>query len=258
MEAAVINIEELWSRYFNERDIKSKKDLMLFYIWLVKYTIQGMNLPNHSIVTTEDFINMGMLGLNEAIERYDTAKGVKFETYAVTRIRGSILDELRKIDWLSRTARKRAQDLQAAEDEIKQKHGGEVTIEQIIKKLKITDDEYQTYLQSAAAAKANQYLNETSQAKLGEHDFDILAEIPDESQVNTLEKIEGEERIANISKILMEMTEKKRLVISLYYYEDLNFKAIGKVLQLTESRVCQIHTQVLKEIKQKLNELENA
>lgn len=250
--------EELWAKYLVNKDIAPKKELMLSYIGLVKYAVQGMHLPNNSILHYEDFINIGMLGLSDAIERFDKEKGVKFETYAMTRIKGVVLDELRKLDWLSRTARKRAQDLMHAEDELRKKQGADVTTEQIMKKLNINESEYQVYLQAAAAAKANQYLNENSQGQLGEDDFDILEEVPDDSLVNTLDKLENEERVNNISKILTEMPEKKRLVIMLYYYEEMNFKAIGNVLNLTESRVCQIHAQVIKEIKDKLNKLENA
>lgn len=252
------NIETLWAEYFLTGDSELKKNLLMKYIWLVKYTLQGMNLPNHSILNSEDFINIGIIGLNESIERFDSEKGVKFETYALTRIKGTILDELRKLDWLSRTARRKAQQLQNAEDEIKNSNYGEVSPEQIMAKLNVSEDEYKEYLKAAAAAKANQYLNETSQAKGSEDEYDILEEIPDDSQINFLEKIENEERIDNISKILSAMTEKKRLVMNLYYYEELNFRDIGVILHLTESRVCQIHTQVLKEIKQKLDDLENA
>ncbi len=258
MQASEKNIETLWNNYFSNKDSINKKNLMLNYIWLVKYTIQGMNLPNKSLLSNEDFVNIGILGLNESIERFDIEKGVKFETYAVTRIKGTILDELRKLDWLSRTTRKRAQELQNAEEQIKKYNSGEATAEQVIKKLNINVNDYHTYLKAAEAAKANQYLFETTQGMLGENDFDILEEIPDNSIINALDKLEDEERIANISKILSDMAEKKRLVISLYYYEELNFKEIGNILQLTESRVCQIHNQVLKEMRQKLNSFENA
>lgn len=258
MAATEKETPKLWEAYFSDRSSETKRNLMFNYIWLVKYVLQAMTLPTNSILTNEDFINIGILGLNETIERFSPERGVKFESYAIPRIKGIILDELRKLDWLSRTARKKAQELLQISDELKRETGGEVSSEDIRKKLNVSHEEYQSYLKAAAAAKASLSLIENSQAMLAADDKDILDEIPDINQKNSLEILESEERINNITKFLNKLNERKRLVITLYYYENLTFKDIGEILTISESRVCQIHTQVISDLRKNLYELENA
>lgn len=249
---------KLWEAYFADNSPENKRNLMFNYIWLVKYVLQAMTLPTNSILTNDDFINIGILGLNETIERFSPERGVKFESYAIPRIKGIILDELRKLDWLSRTARKKAQEMLQVTDDLKRETGGEVSSEDIRKKLNVSREEYQSYLKAAAAAKASLSLIENSQAMLAADDKDLLEEIPDLNQKNSLEILESEERIANITKFLNRLNERKRLVMTLYYYENLTFKDIGEILTISESRVCQIHTQVISDLRKKLYELENA
>lgn len=251
------NIQELWAQFFEINSNDIKRDIMFHYIWLVKYVLQSMSLPTNSILTNEDFLNIGILGLNEAIERFNSERGVKFESYAIPRIKGIILDELRRLDWLSRTARKKAHEFMQASDSLKMETGGEVSSEEIRKKLNVSHEEYQSYLMAAAAAKASLSMIESTQASAGEEDRDLLDEIPD-SQESTLEIMENEERITIIANFLKSINERKRLVITLYYYESLTFKEIGEILSISESRVCQIHSQVVKDLKIKIIELENA
>lgn len=249
---------KLWEVYFADDSPENKRNLMFNYIWLVKYVLQAMTLPTNSILTNDDFINIGILGLNETIERFSPERGVKFESYAIPRIKGIILDELRKLDWLSRTARKKAQEMLQVTDDLKRETGGEVSSEDIRKKLNVSHEEYQSYLKAAAAAKASLSLIENSQAMLAADDKDLLEEIPDLNQKNSLEILESEERIANITRFLNKLNERKRLVMTLYYYENLTFKDIGEILTISESRVCQIHTQVISDLRKYLYELENA
>ncbi len=258
MAVAEKDLGLLWEKYLGNNSPENKRELMFGYIWLVKYVLQAMTLPTNSILTNEDFINIGILGLNESIERFSPERGVKFESYAIPRIKGIILDELRKLDWLSRTARRRAQELLLVTDNLKKETGGEVSSEEVRLKLNVSHEEYQAYLKAAAAAKASLSLIENSQAMLAEDDKDLLEEIPDVNQQNSLEILEGEERINNITIFLTRLNERKRLVITLYYYESLTFKDIGEVLNISESRVCQIHGQVIGDLRKNLNELENA
>ncbi len=258
MAAIEKDTTKLWEAYFTDSSPENKRNLMFNYIWLVKYVLQAMTLPTNSILTNEDFINIGILGLNESIERFSPDRGVKFESYAIPRIKGIILDELRKLDWLSRTARKKAQELLQISDDLKRETGGEVSSEDIRKKLNVSHEEYQSYLKAAAAAKASLSLIENSQAMLAADDKDLLEEIPDVNQKNSLEILESEERLENITKFLNKLNERKRLVMTLYYYENLTFKDIGEILTISESRVCQIHTQVISDLRKKLYELENA
>ncbi|HPI19297.1 MAG TPA: sigma-70 family RNA polymerase sigma factor, partial [Candidatus Kapabacteria bacterium] len=162
----------LWKRYSEEPNLQNKNKLITNYIWLIKYILQNMNLPSKTLLNEGDYINYGILGLNEAIERFEPERGIKFESYALPRIKGTIQDELRKLDWLSRTARKKAQEFTTAGDDLRSKEGREVTIEEIRRKLNVSEEVYQTYLEAAAAAKNSLYFNESNiiQTPDGEYD----------------------------------------------------------------------------------------
>jgi len=251
-----VDIYSLWFNFSNDKSEIAKNKIILHYIWLVKYVLQSMNLPNNSILDDEDFFNIGILGLNEAIDRYEINRGVKFESYAIPRIKGTIQDELRRLDWLSRTARKKAHEFVQANDELRSKEGREVSSEEIRQKLKVTPEEYNSYLAAAAAAKASYSMNEYSQANLDEDEKDFIDEIPDPDDENILVRMENEERLNFITDFLKKLSERKRMVMSLYYYENLTFKEIGLMINVSESRVCQIHSQVVGDLRVKLKEFD--
>ena len=255
-----IDVNNIWIDFKSEGNIADKHKLMLHYIWLIKYVIQQMTLPQNSILNEEDFVNIGILGLNDAIERFEPQRGVKFESFAIPRIKGIIQDELRRLDWLSRSARKKASEVLAAADKLRSEYGREVSPEEIRIKLNVTHEKYKSYLAAAAAAKASLSMTEATQTILNDDDeeVNILEEIPDDSQDNYLSAMENEERIKFITDFIAALKEKKRLVMTLYYYESLTFKEIGNALSVSESRVCQIHTQVVGELKDKLREFDNA
>ncbi len=251
------DITKIWEIYKQNNDIYHKHLLIKHYIWLVKYVISQMSLPNNSILEESDFLSFGILGLHDAIEKFDLNRGNKFESYAASRIKGTIQDELRKLDWLSRTARKKAHQFMKTSDELRNEVGREVTIEEIRKKLNVSPEEYNSYLAAAAAAKSQMTISEMS-VILNNNDPDFINNIPDTNNEAMIELIENEEKITFINNYLKNLNERKRLVVTLYYYENLTFKEIGSILRISESRVCQIHSQVLEELRNKLFELDNA
>lgn len=252
--------KQLWDKYHEARDLDSKHKLMTHYIWLVKFAISQISVPLNSILEEQDFINIGIIGLNDVIERFDPARGVKFESYAIPRIKGMIRDELRKLDWLSRSARKKASDLMNAVDKLRSKHGREVSDEEVRKKLNVSKEKFKMYLDAASKAKAGIALNESSilNSMNEDEESNYLEELPDDTEEDFLTKIESQERIQFIVSYLKHIKDKKRLVISLYYFENMTFKEIGAVIDVSESRVCQIHSEVIKDLKEKLLEFENA
>ena len=258
MQAQINTVETLWENYFSSRSSKNKNELIVNYIWLVKFVLNKMTLPTNTILEEKDFLAIGVLGLNETIERFNTDRGVKFESYAIPRIRGIIKDELRKLDWLSRNTRKKAHEYLKAADSLANEHGREISSDEIMKKLEVDASTYKKYLAAAAAAKATISFNESNIITVDGEEYDIFDTIADESNKDFLEDIADRERIDNLVKIVSNLQQKQRLVMSLYYYEELTFREIGKVLSLTESRVCQIHSKVLKELKQKITTYENA
>lgn len=253
------SIENLWVNFSKNRSDELKDKLLLHYIWLVKYVIQNMNLPKNTILNEDDFLNIGILGLNHSVERFEYERGVKFESYAIARIKGKIQDELRRLDWLSRSARKKAQEYLSASDELSSKYGREVSAEEIRKKLDVTHEKYRSYLEAASIAKASLSMNESSKISVLDDDDEanFMDELPDIDQENTLDSLVAKERISFLLNFLQALPEKKRLVMTLYYYEDLTFKEIGKVLEVSESRVCQIHSQVIGTLRTKLKEFDN-
>ena len=251
MKFSETELNSIWYRFSLKQSPKLKNDLIMQYLWLVKYVQKQMNLPKDSVLSNEDFTSIGILGLSEAIDRFELSRGIKFESYAIPRIRGIIQDELRKLDWLSRTARKKAQDFLNANDELRNEVGREATQQEIMSKLNVTPEQYEKYLAAAAAAKASFSMSDSHYITIDNEDIDILDNI-DNQEENSLDKIVNVEKMDFLTKYLKELNEKKRLVMSLYYFEELTFKEIGTLLNVSESRVCQIHTQVLSELKKKL------
>ncbi len=259
MTTTQTDLTELWYEYQKTHKIELKHDLIMRYIWMIKYVLHNTNIPTNSLLEESDLLSIGILGLNEAIDRFDLTRGVKFESYAVARIRGTIQDELRKLDWLSRSARKKAQDFLNAKDKLSIEAGREVTIEEIMNKLNVTPDKYYSYLSAAAAARSylsmgdsNVYLNDDDE------EINILEEIPEAEQDNFFNKALDNERISFLTKYLSKLDEKKRFVMMLYYYEERTFKEIGAELGISESRVCQIHSKIITDLRKKMREFDNA
>ena len=254
MDVAIVPTEltELWEEYRLTQSPNIKSDLMLSYMWIVKYVMQRIPLPTNAILNEEDFLNIGMLGLNDAIGRFDSERGVKFESYAVPRIKGTIQDELRKLDWLSRSTRKKAQDYNNTKDRLSVEQGRDVTIEEVMDALQVTPDKYRKYLAAAADARSFLSMNDSSfYINADEEVVNVLDEIPEAEEDNFLNVVIEKEKTDFLISYLNKLDSKKRLVMVLYYYEERTFKEIGTDLGITESRVCQIHTQVIKDLRDK-------
>lgn len=257
MAIAQQTTNDLWEEFKKFPTIELKHKLMLEYAWVVKYVILKSNLPNNTVLEEGDFVSFGMLGLNDAIERYDLDKGVKFETYAMARVRGAIQDELRKLDFISRSTREKARKFMKTKDELSMEHGREVTLEEIMCKMQVTPAQYKKYLKAAESARSflslndsNSYINEDNQT------INLLEEVPENTYDNFLNIIMEQEQIEYLIHYLQELEDKQRMVIVLYYYEDMTFKEIGTQLGISESRVCQIHSQCIGELRKKLNKVE--
>lgn len=250
-------LKKTWGDFLSTHEQTDRHRLMLHYVWLVRYVVNGLNIPSHSILTENDFVNIGIVGLNEAFDRFEAERGLKFETFAMLRIRGMILDELRRLDWLSRSARRRVHEYLAAADALRSQEGREVSAEEIRQKLNVTQEEYQSYLSAAAASLSALAVN-NAQISQTDDDEVITKETEDPDWYDVLQALQEEEQQQFIQRYLEKLPEKKRLVMSLYYYEELTFKEIGAHLNVTESRVCQIHTQTIADLRKKLRDFEHA
>lgn len=224
-------VDKLWQYYSDKKDKKTKEQLMENYIPLIKHIVNRMslNLPPH--IDYEDLISYGIFGLMQAIDRYDISKGIKFETYAYSRIKGSIIDELRKIDWVPQRIREKAKQLQNTYAELEQILGRTVTDEDICRHLNISNDELQ-----------NVYKEVTNLTSVISFDDLIFLEDMTKDSNQPDKQAEKEEVKRILGNAINKLPSKEKLVITLYYYEGLSFKEIAKVLRLSQGRISQLHT----------------
>ena len=248
---AVEDTHALWLEYRRTHDKALRDRLILTYAPLVKYVAGrlGSGLPAH--VDDGDLVSYGLLGLIGAIERYDPARDIKFETYAIARIRGAILDELRALDWAPRSVRTRAREIERAITELESKLGTAPNDEQIAAKIGITVAELEESLTDisrssiAALDELWSVTGEGDQVSLMETLEDLNGPRPAEA----LDEIEMREALADS---ISRLPEREKLVITLYYYEELTLREIGEVLGVTESRISQLHTKAILRLKARL------
>ncbi len=242
----------LWRQYVRTKDQGVRDRLILTYAPLVKYVAGrlGSGLPAH--VDEGDLVSYGLLGLIGAIERFDPDRDIKFETYAIARIKGSIIDELRAMDWVPRSVRARARDIERAIAELEAKLGRAPNDEEIAGKLGLTQDELDDSLteisRSSIAA-----LDELWTVQGGTGDQVALIYTIEDTQgpapTTALDRSEMKEMIADS---ISRLPEREKLVITLYYYEELTLREIGEVLGVTESRVSQLHTKAILRLKARI------
>ena len=241
--------KRLWDDYRRTKDASIREKIILEYAPLVKLVAGRLSMYLGYNVEYDDLVSYGVFGLIDAIDKFDSMKEVKFETYASLRIRGAILDQIRKMDWIPRTIRQKQKKIDSVIKEIELTYGRTATDEEIAKGLGISDEEYlewQSQMKITNVVSLNEYMEQG-------------AEIPvDQNQYSTArfdspeENIEKEELKKELEKTLAALTEKERKVILLYYYEDLTLKEISNVLEVSESRVSQLHTRALQKMKEKM------
>jgi len=230
----------------------SREEIVHKYLHLVKYVAGriSVNLPPN--VELNDLINDGILGLIDAIEKYDDARGVKFETYAITRINGAILDALRSLDWVPRAVRQRARELERTYQELEATLGRVPTEDEVATKMGVSPKELDTIMQRVRGT-AVLSLEEHLPNERG-YEIPLVDTLKDGESDVTLE-VESREVKASLVKAVGELPPQERTVISLYYFEGQTLKEIKGHLNVSESRVSQIHAQAVIHLRQKLREL---
>lgn len=228
----------------------TKEQVVVKYASLVKYLAQKIAIRLPANIELDDLISAGVIGLMDAVDKYDSSRDNKFKTYAEFRIRGAMLDELRSQDWVPRSVREKAKHLERTFAKIEHEKGRPATDQEICEELKVTPDEFA------------ELLNEVrSVSLLNFDDLNSLTKTDKKSMMGLIENGRLNNPFAEVSrtnlkgmveKAIADLPEKQRLVLALYYYEDMNLKEIGKVLEVTESRVSQLHTQAILRLKGKL------
>lgn len=248
---------DLWKEYKSSKDQEIRSYLVEKYSPLVKHVAGRIAVGMPQNVEFDDLVSYGVFGLLDAIEKFDPIREIKFKTYAMTRIRGSIFDELRSVDWIPRSIRQKAKQLEQIIAQLENKEGQTVDDEAIAKELGVSVIELNSLMTK---------LSGTSMVSL--NDIWFLGDENDEvSFMETLESpqnlnpdqiIEKEEIKNIIVEAIKTLPEKEKKVIVLYYYEDLTLKEIGEVLEVTESRISQLHTKAVMRLRSKLGKVKSA
>jgi RNA polymerase sigma factor for flagellar operon FliA len=227
----------------------SRDEIIVTYSPLIKFIAQKIAARLPANIELDDLISAGVIGLMDAIDKYDPSRDNKFKTYAEFRIRGAILDELRAQDWVPRSIREKAKILEKAYAKIEQAKGAPAQDEEICKELGITMEEFHELLNEVRSVSLMSFEDIGAMGRAENVDY----EFSDRTKANTPYAELSTSHIKEIvAQAIAELPEKQRLVLSLYYYEDLNLKEIGKVLDVTESRVSQLHTQAILRLKARL------
>jgi len=238
---------KLWEEYSKNRSEKLREQIILEYVPLVKLVAGRLNMYLGYTVEYDDLVGYGVFGLIDAIDKFDFDKGIKFETYASLRIRGSILDQIRKMDWIPRSVRQKQKQMEAAIAKLEKEKGVNLKDKEIAEELGITLDEYRSWeglTNISNIASLDEFMEQGTETAGNEFKNNVFIE-PEEA-------VDREE----VKKLLMEalelLTEKERKVVLLYYYEELTLKEVASVLEVSESRISQLHSKALEKMKRHL------
>lgn len=228
-----------------------KDKLIMEYAPLIKFIAQKIAIRLPSNIELDDLISSGVIGLMDAIDKYDPSRDNKFKTYAEFRIRGAILDELRAQDWVPRSVRDKAKLLDRTMIEIESETGKAPTEEQISERLNMTMDEFHALVNQVRPVSL---LSIDEQASFSAVDKKSILNLLDGCKFNNpFNQLNLKSVKSVVTRSIEDLPERQRLVLSLYYYEDLNLKEIGKVLRVTESRISQLHAQAIARLRSKLS-----
>jgi RNA polymerase sigma factor for flagellar operon FliA len=246
--------EELWQQYKKSRDPAIRESFIKQYAPLVKYVAGkvAMGMPHN--VEFDDLVGFGVFGLIDAIDKFDPEKNVKFKTYAVTRIRGAIFDELRQIDWVPRSVRQKSREIESAISSLEAQLGRTVSDQEVASSLGMDEAEYLKTMQKISGTSILS-LNDVWFSGDENDKVSIGDSIESPSSLNPDVVVVNEEIRRVIAEAINELPDKEKKILVLYYYEDLTLKDIGRVLEVTESRVSQLHTKAILHLRSKLTNI---
>ena len=255
MESMMITDEQKNQKETLNMELQESRDRYITdYLPLVRYVANKMDIKTSSQIDVQDLMSYGILGLIDAAEKFNPTKGASFKSYAILRIRGAMLDGLRQTDWIPRSIRKMKRKVDEAYRKLEQERGREVTVEEVAAKLEMNAIELRKRLDEfkGLTMESTDRLAEKSAIEGG--DAGEVPAIQRESDTNPFYSLYRSELKQVIAKTIDELPESERLVVSLYYYDDLTMQEIGTVLDLTESRVSQLHAKALGKLKARLTD----
>ncbi len=243
---------DLWQKYTQQPDPATREKLILEYMPLVKYVVGRLAVTLPPTVDAEDLMGYGVMGLIMAIERFMPEKGYKFETFAVSRIRGAIIDELRAQDWLPRSVRQKAKEMEGQIRNLEHQLGRTATDQELARQLGVTVEDLPKSLAEVTAPVLS--LDDLVSLSDDGQKVSWLDTLPDD-RLGPSAQLDQEAMVEVLGQAIDLLPERERLLVSLYYHEGLTLKEIGAVLSVTESRVCQLHAQAMGRLRTKINQL---
>jgi RNA polymerase sigma factor for flagellar operon FliA len=248
----MLTVQDLWQKYAKQPDPATREKLIMEYLPLVKYVVGRLAVTLPPTVDSEDLVGYGVMGLITAIERFNPDRGFKFETFAVSRIRGAIIDELRSQDWLPRSVRSKAKEMEGSIRTLEHQLGRTATDDELALALGTTVENLPKSLSEVVAP----VLSLDDLVMMGDDGAKVswLDTLPDD-RLGPAGVFDAGEMTEILGKAIDLLPERERLLVSLYYHEGLTLKEIGQVLSVTESRVCQLHSQAVGRLRTKINQM---
>lgn len=251
-----MDTQQLWTRYKDHGDAAAREELILRYAFLVRYVADRLGIASTPDLDRDDLLSHGIIGLIDAVEKYDHRRGPRFEAYATTRIRGAILDAIRGMDWLPRSVRATASLIERATAGLEHDLHRQPTTEEVASACGLTPEEVATVRARVDAARMAS-LEALSAQSAPEQNLDSLLLTPAQSGADSPwptphESAEQAEQRAILIQAIANLPPPERLVLTLYYFEELTLKEIGRVMNLTESRISQIHTKAMMRLRSHL------
>lgn len=246
-------IEEVWNEYLADKTNKKLRDILIVqYIYLTRYVVGRVKVALPPTFTFEDISSYGVEGLIDAVEKYSPRTGARFETYALVRIRGNIIDKIRSQDFLPRTVRQKIRSVKEAQEKLKKEFGRTATSSEVANLLGIETEKVDQILADDTTV-TSIYDKKGS----GDDSLEIIDTIKDSSHKTPHEEYEEKSVKNQLEASLKRLPERERMVMVLYYHENMTFKEIGETVGISESRVCQIHAQAIMKLKNLLSENRN-
>jgi RNA polymerase sigma factor for flagellar operon FliA len=245
-------ISHVWMEFVTTRRPELRDELIVAYTPLVRSVVGRLSIPSTSLLDQDDLISYGVIGLINAVDRYDPSRGIRFETFAVARIRGAVIDQLRALNWLPRSAVTRIRQVEGALAELEQRLGRPAKEEEVAAELHISTDRYRQMLQVVSTTLLS--LDAPVGALPQDESATSLADmLEDVGTPGPAEQVEQQELTTSLGHALDQLPPRERLLLSLYYQEELTMKEISEIMQVSESRVCQLHMQAILRLRTGMN-----
>lgn len=253
----ISDLNSLWIQYKEHDNIEARDELIVHYAAMVKYVANRLAINLSSLVDMDELISYGIEGLIDAIERFDHKRNIKFETYAITRIRGAMIDGLRAMDWIPVSIRQKSKEIERVYSSLEAKLGRSATDSEVAEEMGITIEAFSNLLKEVAATTVislDDFLPGDDGDDKKKRIIDVLE---DSESSNALEILELKEAKDILTKAISRLPEKEKKVIYFYYYEGLTLKEIGAVINLSESRISQLHTKAILRLRGSLSKKKN-